>query len=176
MRVVSGGNSSPTPILKRSSIDVAPGVPRKGPLIVKKRVMSRITNLDLLDQRRLTSFPRIGEANNMSFVEDYFTEEESIKDTESMRSTKESLDIPEKRSAQHTCGNCSKFLVIDACYKRGDNSFLCMNCAEICPIAASTIIKAQGPEGVYFVLENNKEWYSTIRKRLRWRWRIKGLI
>lgn len=172
-RVISPGSGLPRQLNKAKSL--------RG-----RTLRARKSKLDLLDNKHLTSFPleppKIGgsDTESICIVEDYIPEQGP--------STEHTAKF-DKNSSTNTpwpCVGCLKTLNVQRHFIKQKTSFACEECVQSSPpfisSKSSDIIRIEpvykGKEGnePYYVMEQGIEWYSALRKTLRWRWRFKGLI
>jgi hypothetical protein len=194
LRVSSGSNSSsPLNVKPKFSLDSVKDSaivkrvisPSSGPRLRKTKsrrsIRTRKSKLDMLDNRHLTSFPleppKIGggsDTESICIVEDYIPQ--------NVQPTKEEEDATgeEPHCMLWPCVGCLKELKVQRRFIRQNTSFACEACMQTSLTSATANVVRIDPCGweadPYFIMEQGIEWYSTLRKTFRWRWRIKGLI
>lgn len=192
LRVSSGSNtSSPLNVKPKFSLDSVKDSaivkrvisPSSGPRLRKAKsrrsIRTRKSKLDMLDNRHLTSFPleppKIGDGSDtesICIVEDYIPQ--NVQPTKEEDSSNE-----EPHCMCWPCFGCLKELKVQRRFIRQNTSFACEACMQTSLTSCTNVVRIDPCDreaGPYFILEQGIEWYSTLRRTFRWRWRIKGLI
>lgn len=191
LRVSSGSSNSPLNVKPKFSLDSVKDSaivkrvisPSSGPRLRKAKsrrsIRTRKSKLDMLDNRHLTSFPldppKIGggnDAESICIVEDYIPQ--------TSQATKEDILKEEPHCMPWPCVGCLKELNVQRRFIRQNVSFACEACMQTSLTSGMSNVVRIDPcdreADPYYIMEQSVEWYSTLRKTFRWRWRIKGLI
>lgn len=192
LRVLSGSNNSPLNVKPKFSLDSVKDSaivkrvisPSSGPRLRKAKsrrsIRTRKSKLDMLDNRHLTSFPleppKIGggsDTESICIVEDYIP-------PNGQPTKEETPQEEEPHCMSWPCVGCLKELRVQRRFIRQNTSFACEVCMQTSLTSTMVSVVRIDPcdkeADPYYIMEQGIEWYSTLRKTFRWRWRIKGLI
>uniref|UniRef100_A0A060T1I4 ARAD1C20834p n=1 Tax=Blastobotrys adeninivorans TaxID=409370 RepID=A0A060T1I4_BLAAD len=138
----------------------------------RRTLRPRRSNLDLIDSKHLTFFPqprRSCSCESIRIVDDYIAEpKEPSKETPKVRPK------VQEHTTISTCSCCFTELFI---HKRNNaHAVFCDQCQPEGPKVVRMDPDAYVSSPYYYVEMDDGEWYTSIRKTFRWRWRIKGLI